>query len=316
MSTSKGALTIEGEQKTSNVPVVDMASFVTSCLLFSLIVVVAAALITPLVCEVLLATQGKLLYPFSRVYDRTAMVIAIVTMFFMRRQFFIRGGFLRDVSPTDVMFGLCLTSVVGLLLAYGYVCVGTLLFTYPKDGFFSTKFITLLPIALLISTIEEIFFRSVLLNSVSRVSRFSVAAAVSSLLYAFVHFIAPLKEFHYLQGSYLAGMHYTFMVISRILSAEIIVGVIGLWLVGMVLCDAKRRSGSLSLSIGLHAGWIIALKVTTFTTVLSADNTLSSSLGRRYFMVGDVWGWGSFLLVWLVVFFVYRQKLKDARNAQ
>jgi membrane protease YdiL (CAAX protease family) len=44
------------------------------------------------------------------------------------------------------------------------------------------------------------------------------------------------------------------------LNLELLPGFFGLFLIGAVLCYAFQRTGTLYMSMGLHAGWILSLK--------------------------------------------------------
>ena len=62
--------------------------------------------------------------------------------------------------------------------------------------------------------------------------------------------------------------------------------VVNLFLAGLILAGAFQRTGSLFIAIGIHAGWIIALKTNSFisspvnTHVFWGDNKLAT-VGRR-----------------------------------
>ncbi|WP_019505831.1 CPBP family intramembrane glutamic endopeptidase [Pleurocapsa sp. PCC 7319] len=92
----------------------------------------------------------------------------------------------------------------------------------------------ILCLSLLISLIEELIFRGYTFNTLLIDYPYWFAAAISSIIFAFLHLIWERKE--------------TLPQIP------------GLWLMGIVLIGARLvDEGSLGLAIGLHAGWIWGL---------------------------------------------------------
>ncbi|MEH2209696.1 CPBP family intramembrane glutamic endopeptidase [Nostoc sp.] len=89
-------------------------------------------------------------------------------------------------------------------------------------------------IALLVGGIEELVFRGFLFTELAQDYPVWVAAAISSLIFAFLHLIWEQRE----TAPQLPG----------------------LWLMGMVLVLARfTSSGNLGLAWGLHAGWVWAI---------------------------------------------------------
>ncbi|WP_414514201.1 lysostaphin resistance A-like protein [Nostoc sp. PCC 9305] len=89
-------------------------------------------------------------------------------------------------------------------------------------------------IALLVGGIEELVFRGFLFTELAQDYPVWVAAAISSLIFAFLHLIWEQRE-----------------TAPQLL---------GLWLMGMVLVLARfATSGNLGLAWGLHAGWVWAI---------------------------------------------------------
>ncbi|MEH2206839.1 MAG: type II CAAX endopeptidase family protein [Nostoc sp.] len=89
-------------------------------------------------------------------------------------------------------------------------------------------------IALLVGGIEELVFRGFLFTELAQDYPLWVAAAISSLIFAFLHLIWEQRE----TAPQLPG----------------------LWLMGMVLVLARfATSGNLGLAWGLHAGWVWAI---------------------------------------------------------
>ncbi len=116
--------------------------------------------------------------------------------------------------------------------------------------------------AVAVSLVEEWLFRGLLLGLWLRYARPLTACVGASLLFAALHFVEPpqawrvLDPTHWLAGFSLLGgvlAHFTCGIF-------ILTEFIPMLAVGLALAWARLRSGALWLPIGLHAGWIIALK--------------------------------------------------------
>jgi uncharacterized protein len=287
--------------------------------IFLIIVILISALLTPLVCEIFLLFYSPLPFPFSRIFDRVILVVAGLGIFFARKKFAINfesAGFLKKMSLwQECLKGLLLTLVSGILLIGILVLQSQLVFKNVDPSYLWRKIPFLLPLALFISLIEEYFFRGFLFQKLK--SNFTVLGAMicTSLLYAAVHFLSPVKAFEYSSGSLHLGFVYLYVVIQRIFDIGVLPGLFGLFLVGMALSDIVRRcGGSLSLAIGMHAGWIISLKLVAYLLEAAPGIFYPEDLGQRYFIVGNSYGWSIIILVWLVAWFYTKSNLKNQRN--
>jgi membrane protease YdiL (CAAX protease family) len=130
-----------------------------------------------------------------------------------------------------------------------------------------------------------------------------VAAISSSAVYAVVHFLTPALPVEIDARQPLAGLEYLGWVATTLVSTEVLPAVVGLFLVGLVLCATLHRTGSLALCVGLHAGWFAATKVAIRATTLGPAMLAAGSLPKRLLMIGSPWVWLATLLtgvaVWL-----------------
>ena len=86
-------------------------------------------------------------------------------------------------------------------------------------------------------------------------------------------------------------------------------GIIGLTLVGLILGIAYLRTGSLYLSVGLHAGWVFMIKFDgTFTS--RAPDASPVWFGDDKMVTGIV-AWGMLLIVSAVVAFWGKRLASD-----
>jgi len=162
--------------------------------------------------------------------------------------------------------------------------------------------------ALIVAFLEEIFFRGILFKGLMEDYGAAVAFIGANLLYAASHFFKPPEEF--MPGVFdpLAGFRFLFLCLAPYLdTATTVPGLIGLFVIGLVLSYALLRSGSLYLPIGLHAGWVFAIK----TMSLYGDFTregLGWLFGGKPKLVSGVVTWVGILLVGAVVRLMTRKR--------
>ncbi|HEX9443395.1 MAG TPA: CPBP family glutamic-type intramembrane protease [Candidatus Binatia bacterium] len=86
----------------------------------------------------------------------------------------------------------------------------------------------------------------------------------------------------------------------------ILPGLVGLFLIGLVLSYALLRTRSLYLSIGLHAGWVFGIKtLSLYGDFNRAD--LGWAFGAKPKIVSGVVTWIGILLVGAAVHFMTRK---------
>ncbi len=286
-------------------------------MLRSVFIVIAGALLlscilTPLAFEGLLWLWPDFSHPFSRVYDRVLLVAAFIMIFTQRRAFHV--GSIRSLCATAhkgqaarmALSGLCISLISALLALPIVVGTGELVWAYKECPYSLRKLPQLIAGALIISLIEEIFFRGLFLDVLKKRMGFLLAAAVSSVVYAFVHFLSPVSTYKYPGFSLWVGFEYLIEVMKRVGSPGLVAGMAGLWLVGMTLCACRRWFGSIWICVGLHAGWVVSMKLAYYTTQVDPGHTFAAATGRRYFLVAQPEGWISILAVAALLFGIYK----------
>lgn len=279
----------------------------------------AACLLTPPLYSLLLSVNPDLPWPYSRVFDRVIMLCAAVMLFVLRKEFSLGSLTLQLKSWSQkrskllLLTGCILSALTSLAFLPGIIGNGEIIWREDPPAFFPYRAVKLFFGAVIISLIEESFFRVILLNKLKERFAFLWAALLCSLVYAVVHFIAPVKSWSYPGFSLLIGFEYLTEVFERIFSIEILPALAGLILVGMVLCTAIHLTRSFYLCVGLHMGWVAAVKISSYLTTAAPGFNYSSVVGRRYFLVAEPVVWLSILLVGLFVLVVYRfsSGLKD-----
>jgi len=112
--------------------------------------------------------------------------------------------------------------------------------------------------AAVVPVIEETLFRGLFLGVLLRALRPSAAIPWSAAIFSIVHFLkAPdhtTSTVHWSSG-FVSLAHSFDQFAQPIL---VLAGFTTLFLIGLILADARLRTRSLWLAIGLHAGWIFA----------------------------------------------------------
>ena len=114
----------------------------------------------------------------------------------------------------------------------------------------------------IVALIEETLFRGALLTAILRKGSVLLAAISTSLFYALVHFLKPATypwphEIDWLSGFVLLQE----ALVSLASPGQYIDSFIALFAAGILLALIRVRTGSLALCIGMHAGWVFAIKV-------------------------------------------------------
>jgi membrane protease YdiL (CAAX protease family) len=112
--------------------------------------------------------------------------------------------------------------------------------------------------AIAVPPIEEIFFRGLVLGILLKSGRQYLAILATSALYSIVHFLkAPDRTSDVV--TWISGFNSIAHSFSQFGQPKLLLAAFTtLFLIGWILADARVRTRSLWLPIGLHAGWIFS----------------------------------------------------------
>lgn len=204
---------------------------------------------------------------FPKVFNRAFMVSGVL-LFIACRRWLIPPGLKELLSTPPALgardllsgFSLAVGSMVLLLAVMTWAGVYTPFFRLSVAESVS-RFASGLLAGGFAGTLEEIFFRGILFKGLYDAGRPLRAYLFANLFYSALHFVKPEKSF-FMEGFDLTlGFRHlatTFQPFFEIW--EILPGIFGLFLIGVALSFALVRTGKLYLAIGLHAGWVLALK--------------------------------------------------------
>lgn len=259
--------------------------------------ILVACLVAPLVHLGLRGLEGAPDWPYSRVFDRTAMVALTVLLFAFHRRIDMRRlleawrrGTARQ-RVTALAAGFVLSCASGLAIVLLLVATGALTSAGQGVGQVALLLLGALPAAVAVALIEEGFFRVLVFEGLERRLGVWAAAGVSSAFYAAIHFLAPARHFQVDSWTPTVGFEYLGAILSRYALPSVHAGMLGLFITGLVLCAALRKTRLVHLCIGLHAGWFLAAKAAVRAANVAPEVALPSGVNARYFMVGQPLTW-------------------------
>jgi membrane protease YdiL (CAAX protease family) len=283
-------------------------------LLLLFIALATATLISPWAAALwnsFFASRPQFAQIFGGVFIAAASVLVLSSRSLLRLQFLREAGLvpLRDHWP-DLLRGfvIAIASMAMLGVWMSIAGVFTPQISEPLHSILRTAVKALIT-ALTVGFFEELFFRGMLFKGLLEDARPATAYAVANLFYAVVHFFKPPEDFPLSGLDPFAGVRFLIQTLDPFLHpVAILPGLVGLFIIGLVLSYALWRTQSLYLSIGLHAGWVFAIKMLSdFGEFARAD--LGWAFGSKPKIVSGVATWIGIAIVGLAVHFVTRKKL-------
>jgi len=254
--------------------------------------------------------------PFSRFFDRFFMISGILLFFFCRSLLKINslsqlGLAPRERAGPDITTGLCLSLgsmfLLGLAMSLAQVYEPFFRLSLSESLERSVKAILS---GFTVGFFEEIFFRGIIFRGLLEDWKPFPAFIGANLFYSALHFVEP-PERYFLSGiDPWAGFRHLFSTFAPFSEpAEIAPGVIGLLLIGIVLSYAYVRTGTLYLSMGLHAGWVISIKTVRVFGDYQVENLgwLFGSTDPK--IVSGVATWIGVSLVGVAVYWITRRRV-------
>ncbi|MGD2082663.1 MAG: CPBP family intramembrane metalloprotease [Chromatiales bacterium] len=200
------------------------------------------------------------------------------------------GRFLRELTLGLAFGAAMLMALSGALLALGV--------RIPAAG--SSNLPALLATGLLsglaVAFIEETFFRGAVYGAIRRRASLAVAGTLSSAFYAGLHFLGPRRLPGDATVGWTTGLELLATDFHRLADPAILDSFAALFAVGSLLALVRERTGNIALCIGLHAGWVMVIKVTRSLTELRPDAHLGVLVGEYDHFIG----WLAFAWVSLI----------------
>lgn len=198
-------------------------------------------------------------YAFQKYFNRSALVAAVALLWPLVRWLGLGGwrppAFRRDgLWARHLVQGLVLGAGAFSLLAALCLWSGA----YGFEAAPSLRVVVLAAVsALAVGFLEEALFRGVVQGLMERSAGGGSALWGTSALFAVVHFLKPDPSLRVDEVHFWSGLALVPHMFHQFASPLLLLGGFGtLLLFGLVLGEAARRTGSLWMSVGLHAGLV------------------------------------------------------------
>lgn len=236
--------------------------------------------------------------PFRAVSDRTFMLIAVLLVglpLFLKALNLNNKAALGYALPKPQFIRLMATGVVaGILvilplIACLFVFDVRVFTTNDQLAWHNVGLIVLdgLLSGLLVGFIEETFFRGALFSAIYQSSGLWAALGLSSLLYALLHFDDSSLRISPEEVNWLSGVMVLRHSFSDLLEpARVIDSLLALFSVGAFLALVRAKMGHIALCIGLHAGWIVTIKLVKAGSELNPNASLAYLVGSYDGIIG------------------------------
>ena len=170
------------------------------------------------------------------------------------------------------------------LLSFGTILIASHAYSLHSSNDW-LAFAKIIPASAVVPAIEETFFRGLILGLLLRSGHKYMSIFVTSALYSVVHFLKAPEQTSTIV-TWTSGFHSIAHSFAQFADPILVTASFAtLFLIGWILADARMRTRSLWLPIGLHAGWIFANGL--FNRIAEAEIVRLPWLGRNL-LVGIV----------------------------
>lgn len=258
----------------------------------------------------LLATVIGDTFPLSKIISKTTLILLVLSIFPAMAWLRLNKQDL-GFSPKNIFFkqmakGLLLGIIILLPIILSLWFLDLWHFDQDKHWTATSillKVLGVLIIAFLVSVPEEMIFRGILLTGLSKKLGVFLGIAISAIYYAGLHFLKTKIEIPVQELSLLSSYTVTIGAFKNLFQLSNLPAFIALFTVATFLgCVRMWLPQSLGLCVGIHAGWVFLIKMTS----AFFDKTRHSDLK---FLVSTYDGIiGPLVSVWLVIltaFFLY-----------
>jgi hypothetical protein len=151
---------------------------------------------------------------------------------------------------------------------------------------------------LLVGFLEETWFRGALQSSVAGVSNGGVAIVFVALIYGAMHFVSSDINIPADEVGWLSATAVLFTSLHGFRDSALFDSLFALVASGLLLGLVRHRTGRIAECIGIHAGWVMVVKILRQTTYPNADASGSFMIGDYDGVIGILAGlWFSSLAI-------------------
>ena len=250
-------------------------------------------------------------WAFHRVASRVAMLVLIAELVWLCRH-------LNLTRARDFGYGLPWRRFLKVSCTWGAIGIATaavgaafLLATHlrivapsfaPTALNFARIFLIALSSGIVVALLEETVVRGTMHTAIERESGAWVAALLTASLYAVLHFFAKSRIAPEDVG-WSSGFDLLLRSFSPLAQPKLVFDAFLSWLiVGLILSMTRALTGNIAVAIGLHAGWVVVLRMLQEGTESGAAPRYSFWVGRFDGLLGYwllPWGIAVAIALWL-----------------
>jgi membrane protease YdiL (CAAX protease family) len=199
-------------------------------------------------------------FDFETFFHRALLVALIVLLWPLLRSIRVRAWSDLGLEPNrrwmrDMGAGFLLAAIP--LLCCAAILVGLPVFSI-RSSVKWLGFAQLAAASIVVPLIEETFFRGLMLGVLMRTGKKFMSIFLTSAFFAVVHFLKAPEQTSPIV-TWLSGFNSIAHSFRQFAHPMLVAaGFTTLFLIGLILADARVRTRSLWLAIGLHGGWIFA----------------------------------------------------------
>jgi hypothetical protein len=250
-------------------------------------------------------------FAFHRVASRIAMLVLLGLLIWLCRHLNLK-------QRRDFGYGLPRRRFLKVCLLWGAVGLATagvgaafLLATHlrvrdvafiPSPWSFTRIFLVGLGSGIAVALLEETVFRGVMHTAIERESGAWMAALLTAPLFAVLHFFAkvhiPPDQVGW--GSGFDLLRLSFEPLSH--PALVLDSFLAWLVVGLILSLTRALTGSIAVAIGLHAGWVVVLRMLQESTTSGSSPAYSGWVSQFDGLLGYwllPWGGAITAALWL-----------------
>jgi membrane protease YdiL (CAAX protease family) len=272
---------------------------------YFIVTVLFGALVGPLLywAAQALAARGILAglahYPFESFFHRALLLGALLFLWPLLRSLSVRDRASLGLEPNprwprDVLFGFLLSTLPVLVCEIGLIKAGVYSLRTAPDWAAVARVI---PTAIVVPILEELLFRGLFLGILLRGLRPWPANLLSAAVFSIIHFLKAPDD-----TSAVVQWYSGFVSLGHAFDQFrdpmlVLAGFSTIFVIGIILADARIRTRSLWMPIGLHAGWILSSM--TFAKIARREMIALPWIGKTL-LVGLV-PLGVCLVSWVLV---------------
>lgn len=237
-------------------------------------------------------------FDFERWVTRFALLFLVIGIFPCKKYFNINFSTIGyNCSPYKFLTKLSIGFICGLgvlLIVISFLLIFDIR-TFKSGWAISGSLIyKSLFSGLIIALIEETLFRGLFFSIALRLHNAVTAIFISSFFYATLHFIKPYTHIDSNSLGILSGFEVIINAFAGLAQVQLD-DWLALFAVGALLALVRFKTNTIVYCIGLHASWVLLIKVTKKVTAENHTSDLSFFIGHY----DGVIGWLAF--AWLVL---------------